>query len=198
MKDLIEKKNNQGLIYKYHSTAVIDEGASIGENTIIWHFSHVMKNARIGSNSILGQNCFIGSKAVVGDNVKIQNNVSIYDNVILENNVFCGPSSVFTNVINPRSFIERKNEYRTTIVKEGASIGANATIVCGVTLGKYCFIGAGAVVTKDIPDYALIYGVPAMIRGWVCECGEKLDKEYKCNRCNKKYKKEGNRLKEII
>ena len=197
MKDLIEKKNNKGLIYKHHSTAIIDDDVNIGENTVIWHFSHVMKNAKIGSNSILGQNCFIGSKAEIGDNVKIQNNVSVYDNVILENNVFCGPSSVFTNVINPRSFIERKNEYKTTIVKEGASIGANATIVCGVTLGKYCFIGAGSVVTKDVPDYALIYGVPATIKGWICECGEKLDKEYKCSRCNKHYKKEGTQLREI-
>ena len=181
-----------------HNTAVVDEGCTIGEGTKIWHFSHIMPNCEIGEGCNIGQNVVISPEVRLGNNVKVQNNVSIYDNVILENNVFCGPSSVFTNVINPRSFIERKNEYRTTIVKEGASIGANATIVCGVTLGKYCFIGAGAVVTKDIPDYALIYGVPAMIRGWVCECGEKLDKEYKCNRCNKKYKKEGNRLKEII
>ena len=198
MNDLIERKNSKGLIYKYHSTAIIDENVDIGENTIIWHFSHVMKNAKIGSNSILGQNCFIGSKAIIGDNVKIQNNVSIYDNVILENNVFCGPSSVFTNVINPRSFIERKNEYKTTIVKQGASIGANATIVCGITLGKFCFIGAGSVVTKDVPDYALIYGVPAEIKGWICECGEKLNKEYKCRKCNKEYEKKGDHLRENI
>lgn len=197
MNDLIDKKNNEGLVYKYHSTAVIDEGAIIGENTIIWHFSHVMKNARIGSRSILGQNCFVSGKAIIGDNVKIQNNVSVYDNVILENKVFCGPSCVFTNVINPRAFIERKHEYKMTLIKEGASIGANATIVCGVTLGKYSFIGAGSVVTKDVPDYALVYGIPVEIKGWICECGEKLDKDYKCNRCSKKYKKDGNGLREI-
>ncbi len=195
MKELIEKKNDKGLFFKHHSTAIIDEGAVIGENAFIWHFTHVMSKAKIGSKSILGQNCFIGSRAVIGNNVKIQNNVSIYDDVIIEDNVFCGPSCVFTNVINPRAFIERKNEYKTTNVKQGASIGANATIVCGVTLGKFCFVGAGSVVTKDVPDYALVYGVPAEIKGWICECGEKLDNEYKCISCNKKYIKEEKNLK---
>jgi len=159
--------------YFSHESAYIDEGAIIGEGTKIWHFCHIMSGAQIGNNCSIGQNVNIGSKAIIGNGVKIQNNVSVYDDVIIEDDVFCGPSCVFTNVINPRSFIERKNEYRKTIIKKGASIGANATIVCGVTIGEYALIGAGSVVTKDIPSYSLAYGNPARIHGKVDEKGEK-------------------------
>jgi len=198
MRELIEKMNDDGTSYKYHESAYIDDGAVIGENTKIWHYSHVMKNAVIGRSCSVGQNVFVGSRGVIGNNVKIQNNVSIYDDVIIEDDVFCGPSCVFTNVINPRSFIERKNEYKKTYIKKGASIGANATIVCGVTLGKYSFIGAGSVVTRDVPDNALAYGSPAKIKGWVCECGIKLDNNLKCSQCSKSYKKTESGLTEIV
>ena len=153
--------------YFFHESGYIDEGAEIGEGTKIWHFSHIMSGAKIGKNCSLGQNVHVGSHAIIGNGVKIQNNVSVYDEVIIEDDVFCGPSCVFTNVINPRSFIERKNEYKKTIVKKGVTIGANATIVCGVTIGEYAFIGAGSVVTHDVPAYALVYGNPAMIHGQV-------------------------------
>lgn len=153
--------------YFVHESAYVDDGAEIGEGTKVWHFSHVMGGAKIGSKCVIGQNVNIGSKAIIGNNVKIQNNVSVYDDVIIEDDVFCGPSCVFTNVINPRAFVERKNEYKKTVVRKGASIGANATIVCGVTLGEYCMVGAGSVVTKDVPAYALVYGVPAEIKGEV-------------------------------
>ena len=194
---LIEEKNNNGVIYKRDKSAIIDPGAEIGEGTTIWHFTHIMSGAVIGEKCVLGQNVFAGAKARIGDRVKIQNNVSIYDDVVLEDDVFCGPSSVFTNVINPRAFIQRKNEYKTTLVKKGASIGANATIVCGVTLGAYSFIGAGSVVTKDVPDYALVYGSPARIHGYVCECGIKLDNNLECPTCGKKYKKNNISIEEI-
>lgn len=174
-----------------HESSYIDEGASVGEGTKIWHFSHIMKDARIGKKCSIGQNVNVGSKAVIGNNVKIQNNVSVYDDVIIEDDVFCGPSMVFTNVINPRAFIERKNEYRKTLVKKGASIGANATIVCGVTIGEYALIGSGAVVTKDVPPYALMVGVPAKQIGWVCKCGVTLKKQnedkYFCPECHLEY-----------
>jgi UDP-2-acetamido-3-amino-2,3-dideoxy-glucuronate N-acetyltransferase len=146
-----------------------------------------MKNAVVGSRCSIGQNVNIGSRGVLGNNVKVQNNVSIYDDVIIEDDVFCGPSCVFTNVINPRSFIERKHEYKKTLIKRGASIGANATIVCGVTLGEYCFVGAGAVVTRDIPAYALVYGSPAKVKGWVCYCGEGLPETLTCSTCGRIY-----------
>lgn len=177
--------------YFSHESSYIDEGAEIGEGTNIWHFSHVMPGARIGDHCNIGQNVLVSPDVVIGNNVKIQNNVSLYTGVILEDNVFLGPSMVFTNVINPRSHVNRKNEYKTTLVKEGASIGANATIVCGVTLGKFSFVGAGSVVTKDVPDFALIYGNPATFRGWICECGIRLknkhDDLYICPSCGKEY-----------
>lgn len=160
--------------YQAHETACIDAGAVIGEGTRIWHFSHVMHDAVIGRRCNLGQNVVVSPGCRLGDNVKVQNNVSIYTGVILEDDVFCGPSMVFTNVVNPRSHVSRRDEYRTTLVRRGATIGANATVVCGHTLGQYCFIGAGAVVTGDVPDYALVYGNPARLHGYVCSCGEKL------------------------
>lgn len=158
-----------------HPSAIIDEGAQIGEGSRIWHFVHVCGGAKIGKGVSLGQNVFVGNKATIADNCKIQNNVSVYDNVHLEEGVFCGPSMVFTNVYNPRSFIERKDQYLDTIVKKGATLGANCTIVCGVTIGEYAFIGAGAVVNKDVPAYALMVGVPAKQIGWMSEFGEQLD-----------------------
>ncbi|MBA2648546.1 MAG: N-acetyltransferase [Legionella sp.] len=157
-----------------HETAIIDAGARIGEDTSIWHWTHVCGQAQIGSACSLGQNVFVGNRVIIGNNVKIQNNVSIYDNVTLEDDVFCGPSMVFTNVYNPRSAVSRKNEYRPTLVKKGATLGANCTIVCGVTIGKHAFIGAGAVVNKDVPSYALMVGVPAKQVGWMSEFGERL------------------------
>ena len=157
-----------------HTSAVVDEGAVIGDETKIWHFSHVMKGARIGRDCSLGQNVFVGARAVIGDGCKIQNNVSVYDDVVLGDEVFVGPSAVFTNVVNPRAFIVRKDEYRRTAIGRGVSIGANATIVCGHTVGEYAFIGAGAVVTKDVPAYALMVGVPARRAGWICRCGLRL------------------------
>ncbi|MGJ0626973.1 acyltransferase [Xenorhabdus bovienii] len=158
-----------------HTSAIVDDGAKIGKNSRVWHFTHICSGAQIGENCSLGQNVFIGNKVIIGNHCKIQNNISIYDNVYLEDGVFCGPSMVFTNVYNPRSFIERKNEYKNTLVKKGATLGANCTIVCGTTIGSYAFIGAGAVVNKDVPDYALMVGVPAKQIGWMSEFGEQLD-----------------------
>lgn len=163
--------------YFKHESSYVDEGAEIGDGTKIWHFCHVMSGAKIGKNCSLGQNVNVGGKAIIGDGVKIQNNVSVYDNVVLEDDVFCGPSCVFTNVINPRAFVERKHEYKQTVIKKGASIGANATIVCGVTVGEYALIGAGSVVTKDVPAYALVYGSPARVRGKVDKEGNILERE---------------------
>ncbi len=161
--------------YTAHETAIIDDGANIGESTRIWHWVHVCSGAQIGSDCSLGQNVFVGNKVIVGNNVKIQNNVSVYDNVTLEDDVFCGPSMVFTNVYNPRSAVPRKSEYLDTLVKEGATIGANATIVCGVSIGKYAFIGAGTVVKQDVADYAMVVGVPAKQIGWVSQRGNRLE-----------------------
>jgi len=163
--------------YFVHPTAVVDEGAVIGAGTRIWHFSHIMPTARIGERCNLGQNVFVDNNTVIGNGVKIQNNVSVYNGVILEDYVFCGPSMVFTNVINPRSEIERKSEFKTTLVRRGATIGANATIVCGVTIGRYALIGAGAVVTGDVPDYALMIGVPARQAGWISRHGHRLTEQ---------------------
>lgn len=180
--------------YFVHESSYVDEGASVGPGTKIWHFSHVMGGARIGAKCSIGQNVNIGGKAVIGDGVKIQNNVSVYDDVVIEDEVFCGPSCVFTNVINPRAFIERKSEYRRTLVRRGASIGANATIVCGTTLGEYCFVGAGSVVTRDVAAHAMVYGSPARARGWVCRCGAKLDAELTCPECGTRYRHFGDGL----
>ncbi|MEH6452037.1 MAG: acyltransferase [Psychromonas sp.] len=161
--------------YQVHESAIVDDGAQIGDGSRVWHFVHVCSGAKIGQQVSLGQNVFVGNKVTIGDKCKIQNNVSVYDNVHLEEGVFCGPSMVFTNVYNPRSLIERKDEYRDTLVKKGATLGANCTIVCGITIGQYAFIGAGAVINKDVPDYALMVGVPARQIGWMSEYGEQLD-----------------------
>ena len=174
-----------------HETAIVDKSCLVGDGTKIWHFSHVMPGAQIGNNCNIGQNVVLSPDVKIGNNVKIQNNVSVYSGVILEDNVFCGPSMVFTNVSNPRSHISRKHEFQNTLVKKGATIGANSTIVCGNTIGKYAFIGAGAVVTKDVPNHALVLGNPARISGWVCECCNRLyfqNDIATCSSCNKQYK----------
>jgi len=191
--------------YFIHESSFVDAEVEIGEGTKIWHFSHILKNTKIGKNCNIGQNVVIGPNVSIGNNVKIQNNVSIYDGVILDDDVFCGPSMVFTNVINPRSHWPRRNEYKKTLVRKGATLGANATIICGITIGQYAFIGAGALVNKNVPDYALVYGVPAKIQGWMCYCGVKLGlsnlpdskEEAVCSNCGRKYKKEGLNIFEI-
>ncbi|MEL0160410.1 MAG: acyltransferase [Deltaproteobacteria bacterium] len=186
-----------------HESAIVDEGATIGEGSKIWHFSHVCSGAVIGNACSLGQNVFVGNQVVIGNNCKIQNNVSIYDNVMLEDDVFCGPSMVFTNVYNPRSAVSRKNEYRDTLVGQGATLGANCTIVCGVNLGRYAFIGAGAVVNKDVPDYALMVGLPARQIGWMSEYGEQLDlplsghEEAQCPHTQQRYRLNERKLVQI-
>src|SRR3989338_9065536 len=167
-----------------HPTAIVEKPCEIGKGTKIWHYVHIMKSAKIGENCQLGQNVFIDSMAEIGNRVKIQNNVSVYNCVKLEDNVFCGPSMVFTNVINPRSHISRKSEFKETLVKKGVTLGANSTILCGITIGAYAFIGAGAVVTKDVAPYALVYGNPARLNGWMCECGVKLEIENQQGICN--------------
>ncbi|AGA72298.1 MULTISPECIES: UDP-2-acetamido-3-amino-2,3-dideoxy-D-glucuronate N-acetyltransferase [Pseudomonas] len=181
-----------------HPSAIVDEGAQIGKDSRVWHFVHVCSGARIGAGVSLGQNVFVGNKVVIGDRCKIQNNVSVYDNVTLEEGVFCGPSMVFTNVYNPRSLIERKDQYRDTLVKKGATLGANCTIVCGVTIGEFAFIGAGAVVNKDVPAYALMVGVPAKQIGWMSEFGEQLDVNVKgeaiCSHTGARYVLRGDSL----
>jgi len=187
--------------YFSHATAVIDDGAQIGEGSKIWHFSHIMPEAKIGEGCNLGQNVFVANKVILGNNVKVQNNVSIYEGVICEDDVFLGPSMVFTNVYNPRSGVVRKEEYKKTTVKVGATIGANATIVCGVTLGKYCFIGAGTVVKNDVPDYAMMVGVPGVQKGWMSEYGERLDFSkstiYTCPHTDSQYELSNGSVKRI-
>jgi len=186
--------------YFVHESSYVDEGARVGKGTKIWHFCHVMPGAVIGERCNLGQNVVIMPGTHIGDNVKIQNNVSIYEGVILEDDVFCGPSCVFTNVLNPRSHVSRKHEYRQTVVRRGSSIGANATILCGVTLGEYAFIGAGAVVTSDVPPYALMVGVPARRVGWMCQCGHRLHVtggNAVCGTCGSRYEESGGTLRPI-
>lgn len=170
-----------------HESAYVDEGAQVGSGTRIWHFCHLMSGAQVGERCVLGQNVFVGGRGVLGSGVKVQNNVSIYDDVVVEDDVFLGPSCVLTNVINPRSFVERKDEYMRTLVKRGATVGANATIVCGVTLGEYCFVGAGAVVTRDVPPYGLVYGTPARQHGWVSRSGHRLDESLICPETGEQY-----------
>ncbi|MBF7052533.1 UDP-2-acetamido-3-amino-2,3-dideoxy-D-glucuronate N-acetyltransferase [Halomonas sp. KAO] len=189
--------------YQVHESAIVDDGAQIGEGSRVWHFVHVCGGARIGRGVSLGQNVFVGNKVVIGDYCKVQNNVSVYDNVTLEEGVFCGPSMVFTNVYNPRSLIERKDQYRDTLVKKGATLGANCTIVCGVTIGEYAFIGAGAVVNKDVPAYALMVGVPAKQIGWMSQYGEQLNLplkgrgEAECEYTSDRYVLDGNTVNRI-
>jgi UDP-2-acetamido-3-amino-2,3-dideoxy-glucuronate N-acetyltransferase len=182
-----------------HESAYVDEGATVGDGTKIWHFCHIMPGAVIGERCSLGQNVVVMNGTRIGNNVKIQNNVSVYEGVELEDDVFCGPSMVFTNVLNPRSHVSRRHDYRKTLVRRGATIGANATIVCGITLGEYAFIGAGAVVTRDVPPYALVAGVPARRTGWACQCGEVLPREWRpttpatitCATCGSAYSRDG-------
>ena len=185
--------NFDGKKYFVHESSVIDQPTNIGSGTKIWHFCHISQGATIGVNCSLGQNVYVGGKAIIKDYVKIQNNVSVYDGVTLENHVFCGPSMVFTNDTNPRAKYPKNGNYLPTLVKEGASIGANTTIVCGHTIGRHAFIGSGSVITKDVPDYALVYGVPAKQHGWVCECGEKLTFENNtavCQNCHLRFSQE--------
>ncbi len=184
--------------YFVHESSYVDEGAEIGAGTKIWHFCHIMTHAKVGEHCNIGQNVHVASDVRIGNNVKIQNNVSLYTGVIVEDDVFLGPSMVFTNVVNPRSHVNRKDEYKKTHLKKGASIGANATIVCGITLGKYCFVGAGSVVTRNVPDYMLVYGSPAHVRGWICQCGKQISFIEKggveravCKGCGDAYRKQG-------
>ncbi len=187
-----------------HESSYVDEGAQIGAGTKIWHFCHVMGSAEIGEGCNIGQNVFVAAGVIIGNNVKIQNNVSLYTGVVVEDDVFLGPSMVLTNVINPRSHVSRKDEYKTTLIKRGASVGANATIICGVTLGRYCFIGAGTVVTRSIPDFGLAYGSPGRVQGWMCLCGvrlgfESLDGQEQavCAECGERYLKKGQVVESI-
>ena len=180
--------------YFVHPSSFVDEPCQIGSGTKVWHFCHVMKNSRIGQNCNIGQNVVVSPDVTIGNNVKIQNNVSLYTGVILEDDVFCGPSMVFTNVINPRSHVTRREEYKRTLVQRGASLGANSTVVCGVTIGRYAFIGAGAVVTRDVANYALVYGNPARRRGWMCSCGIQIEftagHQTACPACGARYTKQ--------
>lgn len=185
--------------YFVHESSYVDEPSTIGEGAKIWHFSHILKGVTVGKKCNIGQNVVIGPNVTIGDNCKIQNNVSVYEGVELEDNVFCGPSMVFTNVFNPRSEVVRKDEYRKTLVKKGASIGANATVVCGATIGEYAFVGAGSVVTRDVPAYALVMGNPAKRTAWMCRCGEKLEKapagrSVICNACGASYEVGSDRI----
>ena len=176
------------MAFTAHASAIIDEGATIGDGTRIWHWVHICAGARIGKGCSFGQNVYVGNDVIIGDNVKVQNNVSVYDAVRLEDDVFCGPSVVFTNVVNPRSHVVRKHEYKPTVVRRGASLGANCTIVCGVTIGEFAFIGAGAVVTKDVQAHALMTGVPARRQGWMCACGTKIGIDGACPACGTHYR----------
>lgn len=187
--------------YFVHESSYVDEGAEVGLGTKIWHFCHVMGRTRIGEQCNIGQNVLVSTDVRIGRNVKIQNNVSLYTGVVIEDDVFLGPSMVFTNVMNPRSHVSRKSEYQQTLVKQGASIGANATVICGTTIGQFSFVGAGSVVTRDVPDYALVHGNPARVRGWMCQCGIKLDfrttagaESAACESCGNRYLKLGSKV----
>ena len=186
-----------------HETAIVDEGVELGDGTKVWHWVHISKGSQIGQNCVLGQNVFVGNDVRIGNGVKVQNNVSVYNGVVLEDDVFCGPSMVFTNVINPRSHIERKTEFKETRVSKGATLGANCTILCGNQIGPYAMVAAGAVVSKNVPAYALVMGVPARHVGWVCACGERLDMETgtsdscTCKACGKNYKADGYSCSEV-
>ena len=189
---------------RIHPTAIVDEGAVLGEGCRVWHFVHISAGARIGRDCSFGQNVYVGNHVRIGDRVKIQNNVSVYDAVTLEDEVFCGPSMVFTNVVNPRAAVARKDEYRRTLVKRGATLGANCTIVCGVTVGEHAFVGAGAVVNRDVPDFALVLGVPARHAGWMSRFGERLELplqgegEARCAHTGDRYRLDGNRLQLLV
>jgi len=180
-----------------HASAIVDDGASIGSGTKVWHFVHVLSGTKIGEHCVLGQNVMVGPDVIIGDGCKLQNNVAVYKGVTLEEDVFCGPSCVFTNVLTPRAFVERKNEFAQTLVRRGATIGANATIVCGVAIGQYAMIGAGAVVTRDIPDYALVVGNPSRRIGWVSRSGERLSEDLTCPRTGETYRETDNGLVRI-
>ena len=188
------------MVYTVHPTAIVDDGANLGEDTRVWHWVHICGGAKIGKCCSLGQNVFVGNDVVIGNNVKVQNNVSIYDAVTLEDDVFCGPSMVFTNVYNPRSAVTRKDEYRKTLIRRGATLGANSTIVCGVTVGQYAFVGAGSVINRDVPEFALMVGVPARQIGWMSRFGERLELplqgsgEVRCPHTQETYRLEANRL----
>jgi UDP-2-acetamido-3-amino-2,3-dideoxy-glucuronate N-acetyltransferase len=187
----VRRPDEEPVNYFVHESSYVDAGSMIGDGTRIWHFSHVMEDCRIGSNCNIGQNVVMSPRVVIGHNVRIQNNVSVYTGVTLEDDVFCGPSVVFTNVINPRSHISRKHEYRETLVRRGASLGANSTLICGVTVGRWAFVGAGTVVTRDVPDYALVYGNPGRQHGWVCSCGSRLEAnspQMACESCGAHYR----------
>lgn len=180
-----------------HPTAIVDDGAVLGGGTKVWHWAHICSGARIGENCSFGQNVFVGNKVEIGDRVKVQNNVSIYDSVTLEDGVFCGPSMVFTNVINPRAEIERKDEYKPTLVRRGATLGANCTILCGTEIGRYAMIGAGAVISRDVPDFALMVGVPGRRIGWVSHAGERLGPDLICPREGRRYREVDDRLEAL-
>lgn len=183
--------------YHVHPSSIVDEGATLGEGTRVWHFCHIMGGAVIGRGCSFGQNCYVGNRVRLGDNVRVQNNVSLYDGVTLDDDVFVGPSAVFTNVVNPRSAFPRKDEYRETRVGRGASIGANATIVCGHDVGEGAFVAAGAVVTRSVPAFALVGGVPARVMGWMCRCGARLPSALRCDACGRRFERKGEGLAEI-
>jgi UDP-2-acetamido-3-amino-2,3-dideoxy-glucuronate N-acetyltransferase len=196
MSEMREDKRFPGVLI--HESSYVDDGASIGPGTRVWHFSHILSETILGSNCVVGQNVVIGPRVTVGNRCKFQNNISVYAGITIEDGVFCGPSSVFTNVFNPRAEIERKHEFRTTLIKRGATIGANATIVCGHTLGKYCFVGAGAVVTQDVPDFALMVGVPARRIGWMSRAGVRLGDSFVCPIDGSRYREIGTYRLEIV
>lgn len=183
--------------YTAHPTVIIDQPCEIGEGTRVWHHSHIMSGVKIGSNCNIGENTFIESGVVIGNGVKIKNNIALYAGVTCEDDVFLGPNCVFTNVLTPRSFVERKNEFKTTIVRKGATIGANVTVICGHEIGNYAMVGAGSVITKDVLPYTLVYGNPAKPHGFVCKCGEILDTSFECKRCGSSYKKSGDIIKPV-